>query len=229
MNIITRGGVEFIAVLFGISLSFYLEDVRQENNLRKLNHQILERMNETINDDIKDLEENIAVHKLAISSCKWIRSSPLTDVNLDSLSYHLSVSAFATVYVPNEEEYKTIISSGQIEVIKNSLLIKAIYGKYRQHSFLRTIEKSFFTFFGDIIQPYFNEITDDVIVKSKDLPYSWAFLHYKLYQAPDRKKLRILIGQLEQMHESYIVVTKGVLKRTKLLNELLEKELLKKS
>ena len=73
-------------------------------------------MNETINDDIKDLEENIAVHKLAISSCKWIRSSMLTDVNLDSLSYHLSVSAFATVYVPNEEEYKTIISSGQIEV-----------------------------------------------------------------------------------------------------------------
>ena len=31
MNIITRGGVEFIAVLFGISLSFYLEDIRQEN------------------------------------------------------------------------------------------------------------------------------------------------------------------------------------------------------
>ena len=59
MNIITRGGVEFIAVLFGISLSFYLEDIRQENNLRELNHQILERMNETINDDIKDLEENI--------------------------------------------------------------------------------------------------------------------------------------------------------------------------
>ena len=117
MNIITRGSVEFIAVLFGISLSFYLEDIRQENNLRELNYQILERMNETINDDIKDLEENIAVHSLAISSCKWIRSSPLTDVNLDSLSYHLSVSAFATVYVPNEEEYKTIISSGQIEVV----------------------------------------------------------------------------------------------------------------
>ena len=53
MNIITRGFVEFIAFIFGISLSFYLEDIGQENNLSELNHQILERMNETINDDIK--------------------------------------------------------------------------------------------------------------------------------------------------------------------------------
>ena len=59
MNIVTRGGVEFIAVLFGISLSFYLEDIRQENNLIERNHQILERMNETIKDDIQDLNEYI--------------------------------------------------------------------------------------------------------------------------------------------------------------------------
>ena len=42
---------------------------------------------------------------------------------------------------------------------------------------------------------------------------------------PDKKKLKILIGQLEQMHESYITVTNGVLRRTKVLNELLVKEL----
>lgn len=57
MNIITRGFVEFMAVIFGICLSFYLKDIRQENNLRELIHQILERMNETINDDIKYLKK----------------------------------------------------------------------------------------------------------------------------------------------------------------------------
>ena len=68
-------------------------------------------------------------------------------------------------------------------------------------SFLRTIV------FLWGIQPYFNEITDDVM--DKDLTKSTNYI-------VDRKKLRILIGQLEQMHESYVVVTKGVLKRTKL-------------
>ena len=60
-------------------------------------------------------------------------------------------------------------------------LAKSLWNENSISDIIKTIEKSFFTFFGDIIQPYFNEITDDVIVKSKDLPYSWAFLHYKLY------------------------------------------------
>ena len=78
---------------------------------------------------------------------------------------------------------------------------------------------------ANVVQPYYNEIADDIIVKSKDLPFSWAFLHYKINNMPDKKKLKILIGQLEQMHESYITVTNGVLRRTKVLNELLVKEL----
>ena len=102
-NLLARGGIEFLAVLLGISLSFYLEGIREETNLRKLNYQILERMNETISDDIKDLEENILVHSLAINSCKWIRSNLTKNVNVDSLSYHLSVAVFSTVFVPNEE------------------------------------------------------------------------------------------------------------------------------
>ena len=74
-NILARGGIEFLAVLLGLSLSFYLEDVRENSNLKNLNYQIFERINETINYDINDLEENISVHSLAISSCKWIKSN----------------------------------------------------------------------------------------------------------------------------------------------------------
>ena len=224
-NILARGGIEFLAVLLGISLSFYLEGIREETNLRKLNYQILERMNETISDDIKDLEENILVHSLAINSCKWIRSNLINNVNVDSLSYHLSVAVFSTVFVPNEEEYKAIISSGQIEVIQNKALVKAIYDKYKQHSFLKKFDEATSTFNENIIQPYYNKIADDIIVKSKDLPYSWAFLHYVIDDIPNKKKLKIIIGQLEQMHESYITVSNGVMKRTKVLNKLLIKEL----
>ena len=224
-NILARGGIEFLAVLLGLSLSFYLEDVRENSNLKNLNYQIFERINETINYDINDLEENISVHSLAISSCKWIKSNLVNNVDLDSLSYHLSVAVFQTVFVPNEEEYKAIRSSGQIEVIQNKLLIKAIYDKYKQHSFLNKFDESFSTFNANVVQPYYNEIADDIIVKSKDLPYSWAFLHYVIDDIPNKKKLKIIIGQLEQMHESYITVSYGVMKRTKVLNKLLIKEL----
>ena len=46
-----------------------------------------------------------------------------------------------TYFVDNQEEYKTIQSSGYIEYIENESLVKGLQGKYVQHKFMKFLEE----------------------------------------------------------------------------------------
>ena len=49
-NILARGGIEFFAVLFGITISLWVEDSRQSSDMQK-----------KIIDDYKNIQEEIAL------------------------------------------------------------------------------------------------------------------------------------------------------------------------
>ena len=49
-NILARGGIEFLAVLFGITISLWVEDSRQNSDMQK-----------KIIDDYKNIQEEIAL------------------------------------------------------------------------------------------------------------------------------------------------------------------------
>ena len=44
MNAITRGGIEFVAVLFGLSISLWIDNTAKENELKIQNKKILNRL-----------------------------------------------------------------------------------------------------------------------------------------------------------------------------------------
>ena len=49
-NILARGGIEFLAVLFGITISLWVEDSRQNSDMQR-----------KIVDDYKNIQEEIAL------------------------------------------------------------------------------------------------------------------------------------------------------------------------
>ena len=60
----------------------------------------------------------------------------------DTIGFHLSRAINITTYfVDNQEEYKTIQSSGYIEYIENESLVKALQEKYVQHKVMKFIEE----------------------------------------------------------------------------------------
>jgi len=74
-NILTRGGIEFLAVLLGISGSLWLEDNKE---IKQTNYQInrsLNALNESLNSDKKSLEIYILEHEEKVRHFDFIQNS----------------------------------------------------------------------------------------------------------------------------------------------------------
>ena len=67
-NILARGGIEFLAVLFGITISLWVEDSRQNSDMQK-----------KIIDDYKNIQEEIA---LDIKNIVWIADLAKKQINI---------------------------------------------------------------------------------------------------------------------------------------------------
>ena len=52
-NILARGGIEFLAVILGISGSLWLDDTSTYKNDRKLEYEAYSRLYSALNEDVK--------------------------------------------------------------------------------------------------------------------------------------------------------------------------------
>ena len=78
-NILARGGIEFLAVLFGITISLWVEDSRQNSDMQK-----------KIIDDYKNIQEEIA---LDIENIDRISDLVKKQINIleELIDYNLSL------------------------------------------------------------------------------------------------------------------------------------------
>jgi hypothetical protein len=126
----TRYFLEFIVIVCGISISFYIE----KSNLNSYNEQLknisLKKIYENLSQDIDDLEYNLMVHQdAAISGQQFIdRGGCLFKNQKDSLGYHLSlITSGITFFLDNREEYSGMKNSGLIELIENQDLVSFLH------------------------------------------------------------------------------------------------------
>lgn len=135
--------VDFLIILFGISASFFIDDKREKNYHKNLKEQSLSRIVKNIRIDQKDYDLNLNAHQMALNSSDWLinNHSILHTKSRDSIGYHLQMAtAVNTIFIDNDEEYRSLQNSGLIELIKNEHLIEAIQNKYTSHEFIDEIE-----------------------------------------------------------------------------------------
>lgn len=135
--------VEFAVILLGITVSVTIEKNNAHQYKESVKNQSLSRILTNIQTDSLDFEFNIAVHAPASASCAWIteQRSTFAEQHPDSIGKHCSMCLMAqTVFVDNQEEYRTLQNSGLMELIENDTLARALQSKYVQHEFLRKIE-----------------------------------------------------------------------------------------
>ena len=63
-NILTKGGVEFVAVFLGIGLSLWVDEYQKSKKARQLNNQILRRLHDNLEADSTDAVWNHEAHTL---------------------------------------------------------------------------------------------------------------------------------------------------------------------
>ena len=135
--------LEFIVIVFGVSLSFYVENYIENKKKDGLKNQSLNRILQNIEIDMRDNNVNLKFHSRSLSSSYWLikNKKKLSNFSRDTVGYHFSKAIDEVSYfVDNQEEYRTLQNSGYMELIENDELVKNLQKKYSEHAFMKTIE-----------------------------------------------------------------------------------------
>ena len=94
-KILARGGIEFIAVLLGLTLSLWIDENAKENEAISQNDEILSRLYKNLRADSSDGAWNKKAYERGIKGCKriieWCDSNPTFESVDDSLEKDLGM------------------------------------------------------------------------------------------------------------------------------------------
>tara|TARA_B100001093_G_scaffold431461_1_gene427515 strand:- start:376 stop:1077 length:702 start_codon:yes stop_codon:yes gene_type:complete len=130
---------EFIVIISGITLSFAIDDYRENNYKRNLTEKSLIKIKKSIEKSLKRNKTIIKASKDAVNIADILinRNLELFNNKKDSLGYYLSLFAvIETRYHPNEEEYIAMRNSGLIELIENDSLVDNLQKRYSSLDFM---------------------------------------------------------------------------------------------
>ena len=142
-EIITKYLLEFLVIVLGTSLSFYLENRSTINHMEKLQNEALSKLKSSTYHDIEDHYFNLEEHQNTFKATENIlkREEEGYNTNKDSLGFYLlATGKLKTVFVENTEEYNALKNSGLMEVVENDLRVLLPQEKYFRHNFLKEIE-----------------------------------------------------------------------------------------
>ena len=136
-NIFARGGVEFLAVLLGISLSLWVD----ENSTKKEIHQALQKDLINIRADLKkDINEIQRIDSLKTKGLDQIRiyldiindKRQISDINTKLLLKNYGNISYT--FFPMGSSYLVALNSGRLNYIEDLELI-VVLSKYYQNSY----------------------------------------------------------------------------------------------
>ena len=216
--------IEFLVIVIGISLSFYVDSYNEKKYKENLKNQSLYRILQNIKFDIKDNLFNLNIHTGSLKSANWLlrNKNNLAKFSRDSIGYHLSKAIDEITYlVDNQEEYRTLQYSGYIEFIENEELVKNLQEKYTGHNFMKTIEEQIILRTHKLQDFQFenSEITSDSIKGVYSFERRYTGQLNIPYGIIDR------IAEKGSFHRYYIGQTNERLKKDSLIIQQIEKEI----
>lgn len=231
MNAITRGGIEFIAVLFGLSISLWIDNNAKENELKVQNKKILNRLYHNLQADSTDGVWNFKAYERAIRGSenviKWCDSNPTLSSIDDSIEKDISAMMIATIFVHNEEEYIALKNSGRTDLITNEDLVIKLHDYYTRIGFIKTLDAFQNDFVRTQIAPYLSDFADENLYNKEDknsIVYE-NFPKVSLYRMPDVKKMRFYASSMLTWQRYTQSWYKGQVRRVTEIRKLLREEL----
>ena len=227
-NLVVKYLIEFIVIITGISLSFYVEKLNETNYQENLKNQSLGRILKNIEADTKDFKFNLEANKKSILSTDWLgeRNDNLQSYSRDSIGFHLNRSIFLnTILVDNQEEYRGLQNSGLIELIDNENLVTNLQQKYVRHEFFKKIEDfilekmSLFEDFSSKNLRYNSYRTDEIGISNDRVFIGEGNIPYNIIESLKDKR---------SYHNFYIIQIKERLEADKILVEQIKKEINRK-
>ena len=168
-KLLVKYSIEFVVVVLGIGLSFYVDDLRQHEYDVELKNRSLLRIRANIHSDIQDAEWNIHLHKTVIRSCNTLLSkhAHYFDHARDSLAGLLRYQSIVnSQFLDNTEEYEMLKNAGLIRLIESDSLVVELQTKYSLHDMYKNVEEDIHRINNEIERCYC-ELTDLSVIHER--------------------------------------------------------------
>ena len=230
-NAFARGGIEFLAVLLGLSGSLSIDSIVKEKDQKEQNTKILRRLYDNLVADSSDGSWNINAYERGIQGStnviKWCDSNPTLESINNEFEKDLSAMMIATIFVHNDEEYMALKNSGRTDLISNEDLVIELHRYYTDIGFIKTLDQYQNNFVQNQIIPYLSDFANENLYdknNSKNKVYK-NFPKVSLYKMPDINKIRffasnMLTWQKFAKRQYEVQVAKVIAIRELLRNEL---------
>lgn len=218
--------LEFLVIVCGISISFYIEKSNLNSYNEKLKNISLKKIYKNLSQDIDDLEYNLMLHQDAAFSGQQIinRGGYLFKNQKDSLGYHLSlITSGVTFFLDNSEEYSGMKNSGLIELIENQDLVSSLQTRYAETKIFIVIDEIFTSAYSKLKEYTFKKISNDRM----QYPKFYGPLTYGSYigdKPIDTETMNYIIEKTG-MHDFYLEVMKIRIEEDKKIIKLIADEL----
>jgi len=230
-NTLARGGIEFLAVLLGLSGSLSIDSIVKEKDQKEQNTKILKRLYDNLVADSSDGSWNVKAYERGIlgseNVIKWCDSNPTFQSITNDFEKDLSAMMIATIFVHNDEEYMALKNSGRTDLISNEDLVIELHRYYTDIGFIKTLDQYQNNFVQNQIIPYLSNFANENLY-DKNIPKNKVYMNFpkiSLYRMPEINKLRFFATNMltwqkfaKQQYESQVKKVIGI-------RELLRKEL----
>ena len=174
-NILARGGIEFLAVLLGISASLWIENSKSERELQFQLSQSLKALKLSIIEDKKAMQRFVDNHDVLISHFNFIQNKD----SLKESSNERLKRAFEQTTIPRSINldftiFSSMESSGLIYKIQNDELRNKILKLYQSH-YNSLIE--IFDYDLENVKKMDNVIIKDFIISKESVMWNLDYNH----------------------------------------------------
>ena len=230
-NTIARGGIEFLAVLLGLSGSLSIDSIVKEKDQKEQNTKILKRLYDNLVADSSDGSWNVKAYERGIQGSanviKWCDSNPTFESISNDFEKDLSAMMIATIFVHNEEEYMALKNSGRTDLISNEDLVIELHRYYTDIGFIKTLDHYQNNFVQNQILPYLTDYANENLY-DKDKPNNKVYMNFpkvSLYRMPDINKIRFFASNMLTWQKYAKLQYESQVKKVTAIRELLRKEL----
>ena len=128
-NILARGGIEFLAVIMGISGSLWLDDNNTYKNDRKQEYEAYDRLSNALSQDIMIIDNALIENdrRLEILESMMKNIEKLSD---DTLSTYIDQTQNYVNINPHISDYETLKNTGRLYKIRDIDLLQKIIDLY---------------------------------------------------------------------------------------------------
>ena len=143
-SILTRGGIEFLAVLLGISGSLWIDIYSKEKEIYTALNQDISNIKLDIQQDLEEINKIDSLITIGLAKIDLFLKITNKEINVEELESAIfsNFTGFTNTFFPMGSSYLVAQKSGRINKIENQKLLKSI-SKYYQNSYERLKTNNF--------------------------------------------------------------------------------------